>query len=108
MVKDGEGSTRRCLINNQDEKNAKILPFKKKAEELDPDSLRMLKVADEIDAVILKNIGENMDARDLAGLLAHRLGTLMRQIEPKDREVLWIIVKKVLREQADLEKAGDL
>ncbi len=70
--------------------------------------MRMLKVADEIDAVILKNIGENMDARDLAGLLAHRLGTLMRHIEPKDREVLWVIVQKVLREQADLEKAGDL
>jgi hypothetical protein len=87
-----------------DEKNAKVLPFRK-SETIDAESLRMLKVADEIDAVILNNINKDMDARDLAGLIAHRLGTLMRHIEAKDREVMWLIVQKVLREQADLEKA---
>jgi hypothetical protein len=62
----------------------------------------MLKVADEIDQVILRHLGDDMRARDMAGLLAHRLGTLMRHIDPKDREVLWLVVQKVLREQADI------
>lgn len=81
---------------------AKIIPFQPRKEKLDQESLRMLRVADEIDQVILKNLGEDMRPRDMAGLLAHRLGTLMRHIDPTDRDVLWHVVQKVLREQADI------
>lgn len=87
-----------------DEKKAKILEFKQKTK-IDTESAKLLKVADEIDAVILNYLHKDMDARDLAGLMAHRLGTLMRHIDLADREVLWLIVQKVLREQADLDKA---
>lgn len=81
---------------------AKIIPFQPRKEKLDQESLRMLRVADEIDQVILRHLGGDMRARDMAGLLAHRLGTLMRNIDPRDREVLWHVVQKVLREQADI------
>ena len=81
---------------------AKVIPFRPRDAKLDAEAARMLRVADEIDQVILRHLGDQMRARDMAGLLAHRLGTLMRHIDPTDREVLWHVVQKVLREQSDI------
>jgi hypothetical protein len=83
---------------------AKIIPFKPKSP-IDPHALLLLKIADDIDEVIINHLSEDNSARDIAGVLAHRLGTLMRQVTAKDREILWHVVQKVLKEQAELDKA---
>lgn len=63
---------------------------------------RLMKIADEIDSVILKHLdaGE-VDPRDLAGLFAHRLGTLMRHLDQKSK--LWEVCEKVLKSQAAID-----
>jgi hypothetical protein len=63
---------------------------------------QMMRIADEIDAVIVRHLdaGE-IDPRDLAGLIAHRLGTLMRHIDGKSK--LWDVCEKVLKAQAALD-----
>lgn len=68
----------------------------------DGEALKMMKVADEIDAVILKHLeaGE-LDPRDIAGLIAHRLGTLMRHLDGKSK--LWDVCEKVAKAQAAIE-----
>jgi len=89
----------------------KLIPFeakKNKDGKLDKEALRMLKIADEIDSVILKHIDDEVDARDVAGLLAHRLGTLMRHVNEHDRKILWHIVMKVLRDQSEVGVVSDL
>ena len=63
---------------------------------------RLMRVADEIDAVILKHLDQGeIDPRDLAGLIAHRLGTLMRHLDQKSK--LWDVCEKVLKAQAAIE-----
>lgn len=70
--------------------------------ELDSEALRLMQVSDEIDAVILKHISAGtIDPRDLAGLMAHRLGTLMRHIDQKSK--LWDVCEKVLKAQAAID-----
>jgi len=80
---------------------AKIIPFKPK-HPVDEHSMQLLKIADEVDEVIIEHLNEDYSPRDIAGVLAHRLGTLMRQVSEKDREILWLVVQKVLLEQAEL------
>jgi hypothetical protein len=61
-----------------------------------------MKIADEIDRVILKHLDAGqIDPRDLAGLIAHRLGTLMRHLEEKGK--LWDVCEKVAKTQAAIE-----
>ena len=65
-------------------------------------ALKMLKIADEIDSIILRHMDAgDIEPKELAGLLSHRLGTLMKHIENKD--ALIDICVEVLRKQA----AGD-
>jgi len=68
----------------------------------DSEARQLMKIADEIDAVILKHIElGKVDPCDLAGLMAHRLGTLMRHLEQKSK--LWDVCEKVLKTQAAIE-----
>ncbi len=78
-----------------------IIQFPKKDRRED-EARRLLKVSDEIDAVILKHLDAGaIDPRDLAGLMAHRLGTLMRHLDQKTK--LWDVCEKVLKAQAAIE-----
>lgn len=68
----------------------------------DAEALRLMKIADEIDSVILKHLDQGkVDPEELAGLLAHRLGTLMRHMDEKNR--LWGACEKVLKTQAAID-----
>ena len=68
----------------------------------DTEARRLMKIANEIDAVILRNLDEGgIDPKDLAGLLAHRLGTLMRHLDQKTE--LWDVCEKVLKAQAVID-----
>lgn len=81
---------------------AKVLPFRRAKAQEDTEALKLVRISDEIDAVILKHLeaGE-VDARDLVGLLSHRLGTLMRHIDGKTE--LWPLCAKVVKKQARLD-----
>lgn len=69
---------------------------------VDTEALRLMQVSDELDAVILKYIeAGTVDPRDLAGLMAHRLGTLMRHLDQKSK--LWDVCERVLKSQAALD-----
>ncbi|MBQ49137.1 MAG: hypothetical protein CMP10_17295 [Zetaproteobacteria bacterium] len=79
----------------------KVLPFIKK-ETPDPAVAKLVQVADEIDSIILRNLEEKeVDLVDLAGLLSHRLGTLIRHIDRKDQ--LWYVCERVLKRQAKID-----
>ncbi|MBM4252556.1 MAG: hypothetical protein FJ146_11345 [Deltaproteobacteria bacterium] len=80
---------------------AKIIKFPEQ-KRLDAEAERLLKVADEIDAVIVNHLREGqIDPREMAGVLAHRLGTLMRHVDQKS--VLWDFCEKVLKAQAAID-----
>ena len=79
----------------------KVIQFKRK-EKVGQAAEKMMAIADEIDAVILRRLQDDgIDARDLAGLLAHRLGTLMSHIDEKTE--LWYLCEKVLKKQARID-----
>lgn len=63
---------------------------------------KLVVVAEEIDAVILKHLqDEGIDPRDLVGLLAHRMGTLMNHLDEKSE--LWHVCEKVMKKQAKID-----
>jgi hypothetical protein len=83
------------------EPKSNVIPFRRK-EQPDHTALRLLRIADEVDAVIIKHLrAGDIDPKDLAGLMAHRLGTLMRHIDEKS--VLWGVCEKVLKRQAAID-----
>jgi len=83
---------------------AKIIDFKNakprhRKPTVDGEAIRLMQLADEIDSVILRYLkNENIDQWDIAGVLAHRLGTLLGHVE--DKEKLWDVCEKVLKQQA--------
>ena len=83
--------------------SSKVIQLKSRAKPQGQTSaLRMLRIADEIDGIILRHMeAGDIEPKELAGLLSHRLGTLMKNIENK-QELIDLCVD-VLRKQA----AGD-
>src|SRR5690606_25920109 len=43
-------------------------------------SKKLVKIANEFDEIILKHVTDRVELIDMAGLIAHRLGTLIRQL----------------------------
>jgi len=92
---------RREMTKPEGKLMGKVIQFPAKVAS-DSDAAKLIKIADEIDSVILKNLDLGVvDARDIAGLLAHRLGTLMRHMDQKDK--LWDVCEKVLKTQAVID-----
>ena len=68
----------------------------------DSDAARLKRIADELDEVIVRHLTEgHVEGSDMAGILAHRLGTLMRHLN--DKSQLWDICEKVLKKQAAID-----
>ena len=84
--------------------NGKIIPLRPTAKtKLDTSTVKLLKLADEIDALILRHVeAGDIDPKELAGLLSHRLGALMKHIENK--EALVDVCVDVLRRQAAVDE----
>ena len=57
-------------------------------------------VSDQLDSVILGALHQGMDAHEISGILAHRLGSLMKNIDQKSE--LWDVCQKVLKKQAGI------
>ena len=68
----------------------------------DAEVQKLLRIADEIDSVIISHLRSgDVEPREIAGLLAHRLGTLMRHVEQKG--LLWDVCEKVAKSQAAID-----
>lgn len=81
-----------------------VIQFRKPSRPKPPDKdvIKLVKISDEFDAIILKHlVSGKVDPIDLAGLLAHRLGTLMRHIEEKSE--LWDVCEAVVKKQAAID-----
>ncbi len=78
----------------------KVIQFQKPAKQTaDKEALKLIAIADELDRVILKHIeAGSIDAKDMAGLLAHRLGSLVRHVQ--DNAKLLEVCEHVLKSQA--------
>lgn len=80
---------------------AKIIKFPKQKRH-DQAVLKLKDLSDRLDDVILGALAqEGIDPKDVAGLLAHRLGSLMRPMSQKDR--LWDVCEKVAKRQAVID-----
>lgn len=78
---------------------ARRSPSAKRDAPPDSTTIKLLKISDEIDALIMRHIESgDIDLRDLAGLLSHRLGTMMSHIE--DKNELLPVCLSVLKRQA--------
>jgi hypothetical protein len=84
--------------------SAKVIPLRPTAKtKLDTSTVRLLRLADEIDALILRHVeAGDVDPKELAGLLSHRLGALMKHLENK--EILLDVCVDVLRRQAAVDE----
>lgn len=83
---------------------AKVIPLRPTAKtKLDTSTVKLLRLADEIDALILRHVeAGDIDPKELAGLLSHRLGALMKHLENK--EALLDVCVDVLRRQAAVDE----
>ena len=97
------------MSNHDDPKSnqvqtAKVIPLRPTSKtKLDTSTVKLLRLADEIDALILRHVeAGDIDPKELAGLLSHRLGTLMKHLENK--EALLDVCVDVLRRQAAVDE----
>ncbi len=81
----------------------KILEFKNHEQRREERvTFKLVKMADEIDQVLMRHLAdEDIDPRELVGVLSHRLGTLMNRLEEKDE--LWYVCQKVMKKQAQID-----
>ena len=80
----------------------KVIDFPKPKPTVDPEIVKLKEVSDSLDEVILNAVLEKqVDPREVAGLLAHRLGSIMRKLESKDD--LWDVCERVAKRQAALD-----
>ncbi|MBC7658187.1 MAG: hypothetical protein H7249_00610 [Chitinophagaceae bacterium] len=62
---------------------------------------KLVQMANEIDYVMMNYLTDpDVDARELVGVLSHRLGALMSHLEEKDE--LWHVCQAVLKKQAKI------
>ncbi len=82
---------------------AKVLEFKTLEQRREETvTYKLVKMADEIDQVLLRHLADDdIDPRELVGVLSHRLGTLMNRLEEKDE--LWHVCQKVMKKQAQID-----
>ena len=88
----------------KNETTAKVIPLRPTDKtKLDTSTVKLLRLADEIDALIIRHVeAGNVDPKELAGLLSHRLGSLMKHLENK--EALLDVCVDVLRRQAAVDE----
>ena len=71
-----------------------------KTKHVDSNIRKLKQISDELDEVLIKALEDDVDTNELSGLLAHRLGTLMRNVDEKSK--LWLVCEKVLKKQAEI------
>lgn len=80
----------------------KLLQFPPQRDVTLQEAEKIKKMSDKIDTLILTTLDKNeLKPHELAGILAHRLGTLMRNMEQKRR--IWDVCEQVLKRQAIID-----
>lgn len=83
-----------------------VIPFKTRAQRAQESELKKLvRISDEMDSVILHHIRKGEDIRDIAGILAHRLGNLLRHADPNLKADLTEVIKSIVEKQSSPESA---
>ncbi|MDD9950453.1 MAG: hypothetical protein OXT67_02705 [Zetaproteobacteria bacterium] len=81
----------------------KIIRFPVEKRSSAAEAIRWKAASDTIDQALIAGIERHgLSPEELSGLFAHRLGTLLRNIE--DRSKIWDVCEKVLRKQAVLDE----
>jgi hypothetical protein len=95
---------RESTADPKTDSQAKIIPLRPSSKtKLDTNTVKLLKIADEIDHVILRHVeAGDVDLKELAGLLSHRLGALVKHLENK--EALVDVCVDVLKKQAAVDE----
>ena len=78
----------------------KVLEFKKSQKEHKV-AEQLVALGADIDHNLLSALENGLDPREVAGILSHRLGSLMAHIQ--DKEELWPICERVLKRQAKID-----
>lgn len=93
------------------EKNDNEIPGRKKVIAIDAhrppskEAIHLLHFADKLDEVIKAEMAKGVTSpREIAGIVAHRLGTMLRLIERN--EPLWTVLKEIIERQANIENKG--
>ena len=82
---------------------AKVIKFPQKKAEPQSDISELKILSDKIDEIIVTALMENKATlAELTGLLSHRLGTLIKNFEERDK--LWAVCEQVLKQQAKIGK----
>jgi hypothetical protein len=71
-----------------------------KGRRLDSNILKLKAISDQLDQILISALEDDVDTHELSGLVAHRLGNLMRNVDEKTK--LWMICEKVLKKQANI------
>lgn len=84
-------------------KKAKIL--EKKNSVVDHEAELLLKIANQIDAIIIEELerGE-VSGVELAGVLAHRLGAILKNLNNKAD--MWHLCQKIIERKASIEEGA--
>lgn len=78
----------------------KVLKFPVKDKDLES-AQKLVNVGAEIDQILYKALAEDLNPKEVAGVLSHRLGSLIHLVDEKSE--LWPICERVLKRQADLD-----
>ena len=83
-------------------KDAKIIKFPEKDQDF-KGTMKLLKIADQLDKIIVENLESGkLNLNEVAGILAHRLGSLIRIAEQK--QDLLNLCNSVVKKQAESEQ----
>jgi hypothetical protein len=67
----------------------------------DQNIAKLKDISDSMDKIIIEAVSNGMDPNEVAGILAHRLGALMRNMEQKSK--LWDVCERLLKRQAAID-----
>jgi hypothetical protein len=85
----------------------KIIKFPVKSMPLDNETERLIKLSDIVDQLIIENLDQGeVEPHELAGIIAHRLGTLIRHIGVDERKQVLEVCLSILTRQAEDQSSG--
>ena len=74
---------------------------------IDIEAKKLLDISNEIDNIVLKHLMDGeFEPYEVAGLLAHRLGNLLKHMDPEEKEAVWQACRGILAKQAELEETA--
>ena len=79
---------------------SKIIKFPKREQKISEELRALIRMSDEFDEIIIRNLEKGHNVRDVAGIIAHRLGTLLNTQSDDDKVQLLRLVTRILRNRS--------